>query len=281
MDRQQHKPISAAQVAAVVLSVLALILAAGITAMGNDLDLPVKPPVFVGKKGKGNKGPGVYGPPPEEPPGEDPRDTPAPQFWGEVVDEARERIVYVLDRSGSMTAGFGGMVVRRKDSRMVDWAKPGLQDYTKTGWTGSSRWERAQVETIRSIDGLAGNIEFDVLAFSTSTQACFGKAVPATPANKGKARMWILRHVPGGGTCTAPAVVAGLRLLPDACVLLTDGHPECYHPDIIGDHRAAIRAKNQKPTPIRVFGIGVTAKARAFCQGVASDSGGTYTEPSR
>jgi len=41
-------------------------------------------------------------------------------------------------------------------------------------------------------------------------------------------------------------------------------------------HRAMIRRNNTQGATINVFGISASGSYRAFCQAVASDSGGSY-----
>ena len=61
-------------------------------------------------------------------------------------------------------------------------------------------------------------------------------------------------------------------------ILLTDGGPSCgtTPPKDPGKHRLMIRNANAQHATINVFGIGAVGSWRAFCQGVAADSGGMY-----
>ena len=63
--------------------------------------------------------------------------------------------------------------------------------------------------------------------------------------------------------------------------LVTDGLPECGAPDVLGGpdgHRAAIRRANVKPTPVSVFGVGLTTETRTWCQLVAAENGGAFVD---
>jgi hypothetical protein len=183
-------------------------------------------------------------------------------FFGEEIDTTSS-LVYVLDRSGSM---------------------------------GGSKWESVVRESCRSIQGLSESIRFDVVSFNCdSTVLWLDGMRPATPANKTEACAWILALRPGSGTGTAPAVIVGLSLHPDALVLLTDGEPSCnpnygWTPSrwggqpvrdydttpVLEQHRKMIRDNNRQGVPITVFGVEAGGECRRFCQGVASDSGGSY-----
>ena len=58
-------------------------------------------------------------------------------------------------------------------------------------------------------------------------------------------------------------------------VLLTDGSPNCGASGMTG-HRSMIANANTQGATVNVFGIAATGRYRGFCQGVASDSGGSY-----
>ncbi|KKN47396.1 hypothetical protein LCGC14_0663090, partial [marine sediment metagenome] len=120
---------------------------------------------------------------------------------------------------------------------------------------------------------------------------CFGKRVPATATNKAQLATWILNFNPHGWTATGPAVASALQDRENlSIVLLTDGLPNfgiplATHPNATqfeqeeaqGEaHRRVIQEANAQGAVIDVFGIQARGRMRAFCQGVASDSGGSY-----
>lgn len=193
-----------------------------------------------------------------DPPADLPDDEPAPTFFGEEIALENDSIIYVLDRSGSMSK-----------------------------WSGTSNKSRitvAREETIRSINNLSPSLNFNLIFFDCGLTTWKPAPVPATESNKGAAESWVIAMKMGGMTGTAPAVVAALKQDPGAVVLLTDGGPNCPsggYTDQDGwdkHHRKMIRGANNKGRPIHVFGIGVYDSFRAFCRGVASDSGGNYYE---
>ena len=232
------------------------------------LDLPMHPPQL--------GGPGLYDgvDPRAVPPGdgEDPSDTPPPVFFGEELDDDGDSILFVIDRSGSMGA--------RADVHV-----PGVGTFEGT------RMGKAYTELKRSIDGLPESMRFDVFVYDCMVTPMWGALLEATPANKARAKAW-LRHAPRGGTGTGPALHTALSTFRGctSVVLLTDGGPNCIG-IVVGSttgvvstrsgtpdqHREMVRMANTQGATINVFGIGATGEGfRAFLQGLASDSGGSY-----
>lgn len=202
------------------------------------LDLPVEKPQPV------QQGPRM---PPVRPERKDdprPHDYPPPTLFGEEIPKAHG-LVFVLDVSGSM------------------------------GW--DTRLERAIKETTSAIGGLSPATRFGVVRYNCGVYSWRPKLERATPENKASATEWVAGSRHGGGTGTGPAVAFGLSLGPDVLVLLTDGGPNCGAYGFDG-HRDMIRRANRRRTPINVFGFAANGTYRGFCQGVATDSGGTFTD---
>ncbi len=213
-----------------------------------DLDLPIQP-AHIGDSI-------VFGPGEEE--GDDPRDKPPPVIYGEEIDTESDSLFYVIDQSCSM-----------------GWD---VQVYTLPDGTQASgpRMERAKAELIRSILGLSDNFEFNIVAYDCGTRQWSPDMQEANDANKQSAAAWANALQPGGATGTAPATAQALGAKENlAVVLLTDGAPNCGANGSSG-HRSVIRNSNTQGATINVFGIAATGSYRAFCQGVASDSGGSY-----
>lgn len=207
-----------------------------------DLDLPVTLDGYQ---------PGAPGAliPPEQP--DDPRDEPPPVFFGEEIESDSQSIVYVIDFSDSMN--YAG------------------------------RLKIAKREFARSVKGLPPAWRFNVLLYGCATRLWKPTLVVATDGAKAEATQWVEWSETIGGTGTGPAVAQGLMLDRSnlAVVLLTDGEPNCGvypEPPIADKHRAMIRNANAQGAVINVFGIGARGEFRAFCQGVATDAFGTYTD---
>ena len=232
---------------------------------GPELDLPIEP-VKLGDKIGGEK---PVEPEPVET-GDDPRDTPPPVFYGEEIVGEIDTIYYVVDASGSM--GSDGWSLP---------GQPGVHTRQYIGLDGNitrgNRWDRARTEAVRSIRGLSENFKFGILIYNCSTVVWKNELQSATDANKQAVEAWLMKQHSYGLTGTGPATVAGLTAAPDTVVLLTDGMPNCGAPGMSG-HRRMIVSHNFRLTPIHVFGIQATDHYRAFCQGVAVDSGGSYTD---
>jgi hypothetical protein len=180
-------------------------------------------------------------------PGDDPRDEPPPVFFGEEIDTESDSIFYVIDFSCSM----------------------GHED----------RMEKAKAEFARSVAGLPPSMNFNVLAYNCQLMVWRPSMQPANEANKASAIAYIEARHPASGTGTGPAVALGLRTDPAnmSVVLLTDGGPNCGAQGESG-HREMIRNANVQHATINVFGIDASGNYRAFCAGVAADSGGSYVD---
>jgi uncharacterized protein with von Willebrand factor type A (vWA) domain len=205
------------------------------------LDVPVTPPVLGGEP---------WAPiTPDNDDGDDPSDTPPPTFYGEEIPTAKETIVYVLDRSGSM------------GRRPAEGAP--------------TRWERAREETIRSVEGLSEDFEFTIILYANLIQDIFQKLVPADDRHKSAAKM-ALHKRPGGGTATAPATSRALLRYPEntTIILLTDGAPNS------GTERCPkiIRNNNHQGAQIHCFGIEAYGPFRAMLQRIAAESGASYRD---
>lgn len=177
---------------------------------------------------------------------DDPRDEPAPIFFGEEIESANDTIVYVIDVSGSMY----------------------MED----------RLLRAKRELEKSIKGLPDSFKFNVISYDCTLTRLWPKLMPADAANKSVARQFVGTLGANSGTATGPGVALALADQQVKCVvLLTDGAPNCGANGCDG-HRAMIRAKNTQQAVINVFGIDATGEYRAFCQNVAKDASGAYTD---
>jgi len=221
------------------------------TALGQgDLDLPIRPVKF----GDVAEDSG----PPEEIPEDEPRDTSPPVLYGEEIESESDTIFYVIDISCSM--GWDEQSYSTPDGRMAR----------------GPRIDRAKAELYRSIMGLSENFRFNLVAYDCSTRRWSKEMKEANDANKQSAVAWILALQPSGGTGTGPASALALADKENqSVVLLTDGEPNCGALGL-DSHRRMIRNANTQGATINVFGIAASGTYRSFCQGVASDSGGSY-----
>jgi hypothetical protein len=217
------------------------------------LDLPISPPPLI------NSGSEDITPPDDDGDnGDDPTDTPPPVFYGEELESENDTIFYVMDISCSM--GWGEYPYITMDAQR------------NTG----PRIERAKAELARSVISLSDNFLFNIIAYDCSVRQWSPEMQPADAEHKANAISWIFRLQPIGATGTGPATSQALSVKDNMLVvLLTDGIPNCGADGFDG-HRIMIRNANTQGAAINVFGIAASGSYRAFCQGVASDSGGCY-----
>jgi len=232
-----------------------------ITLLSSGLDLPIQPPEL--RKDTPAEAPPEMEDVPEYsvPEGDDPRDTPPPVIYGEEIDCGSDTIVFVVDRSFSMHNG-SGWIVDLQGNRVY-----------------ATRMLKAKVELSRCISSLASNFRFNVISYACRVTQWTVNLQPADPPNKMSALDWIRRLDPVGGTATGPATALGLSFLGNSTVvLLTDGAPNCGASGTQG-HLSMILSANTQGARITVFAINpVRNRFRAFCQAIASCTGGSYIE---
>ena len=231
-------------------------------AFDRDLDLPLEKPVY--------SPPGAAPTPPTPPTPPVPVDNPVPppSIYGHDLKSENGTVIYVIDVSGSMGWDMG-------------------QYTTPDGKTASGcRMDRAKASLTSSVMSLPKNFKFNMISYDCSTDLWRSFMVLATNEAKTAAISWISQLRPLGATGTGPAVGSALneffenRLI----VLLTDGAPNCGAgdesggPSCIAAHRSMISGSNNRRVEIDVFGIGATGDFKQFCQDIASDNGGAYTD---
>jgi hypothetical protein len=217
------------------------------------LDLPIRPPPLVSSGTSG-----ITPPHEDNDDGDSPNDTPPPTIYGEELESENDTIFYVIDISCSMAWGEGPYLTADGQRRI------------------GTRIDRAKAELARSILNLSENFHFNIIAYDCGIQQWQQDMQPADPEHKANALSWIMRMQPRGATGTGPATAQALNDKENMMVvLLTDGIPNCGANGMHG-HRQMIQIANTQGATINVFGICASGTYRAFCQGVASDSGGSY-----
>ena len=189
-----------------------------------------------------------------------------PPFFGEDggVGETY-KIVWCLDRSGSMRSHAG--------------AFPGPDGKPTTG----SRWERAKAETIVALGQLTSEWEFGIIIYNCSHEKFQEVLVKATPKNVGAARAWIEGKIATGATGTGPAQKAAFLhasggSVPGSatCWLLTDGMPNCGATGTVAHKNLALKG-NRDDHVLNAIGIADYGRFTVFLQELAAATGGTYT----
>jgi hypothetical protein len=117
-------------------------------------------------------------------PSEDPQRRTKAAFFG--LRPVTDRVVFVIDRSGSMTAAFGA--------------------------EGNTRYGEAVEQMMSFLRELGPETRFRVVLFSNQPEVWKDRLQPATQSNLDAAERWLRYHPPRGGTFLKPAIEHVLRL---------------------------------------------------------------------
>ncbi|MBI5363615.1 MAG: VWA domain-containing protein [Planctomycetes bacterium] len=120
-----------------------------------------------------------------------------PSFFG--LEPRSDRVLFVIDRSGSMEAVFD----------------PAKQSPEKRAAT---RWEKAATELCGFVEALGPRARFDVVVFHDSADVWKKKLVAADERNLAAARQWLAGQRPLGGTRLRAGIELGLEAAPDGAV---------------------------------------------------------------
>ncbi len=152
------------------------------------------------------------------------------------VEGRGKRVVYVIDRSGSMTG---------------------------------DRFANARYELKRSIRALPADGAFYVIFFDQGSLPMPANALTAaSAANKERYAKWIDQQLPGGGTDPTKAMELALSLKPDSIFLMSDGE---FDP-MVADR---IRAANDARCSINAIAFHDRA-GEAILQRIARENEGAY-----
>ncbi len=190
-----------------------------------------------------------------------------PPFFGEAGTAGEKmKIVWCLDRSGSMAWGGGPFV--------------GPDGEPTTG----SRWNRVQAETIIALRQLTPEWEFGIVTYACSITPFRPNLVGATAENVDAAIAWIMGQIPYGGTGIGPAQKRAFELASSGmvegsatCWLLSDGFPNCGASGYEGHKRMALEA-NRDGHVLNTIGIGAGGRGAQLLRELAEATGGTYTQ---
>ncbi len=171
------------------------------------------------------------------------------QYYG--IEIHAKRLMFIIDRSGSMREYDGGM----------------------------TRLDRAKAELIRAIEELPGDTEFALLFFDTDVGLWQDRLVVASEDNKLEAIGHVRRLRDGSKTNTHGALRQALEFDNnlEAVFLLTDGRPtsgDIVHPNAIIDdilHRNRFRHLN-----FSTIGIAVENSTEQFLKTLAEETGGEF-----
>jgi hypothetical protein len=120
-------------------------------------------------------------------------------FFG--LHPTSDRITFVIDRSGSMSAPFNAI------------STPG-------GRAGATRWEEAVNQLIGFVESIGEKSRFNVVIFHDYAEVWRPKLVPATLENRRNAREWLSKR-PNGGTQLRAGVERAMMIGADGNAVLS------------------------------------------------------------
>ena len=121
-----------------------------------------------------------------------------------------DRVVFVLDRSGSMDSAVSGAT-------------------KSAGSKSRTRFDEAESQLLKCLEGLGEQTRFDVILFSDGIRRFRKELVPADEKNLKNLARWISLNGPEGGTRLFPGVVEAMSchdpaaLEADTVIVLCDG----------------------------------------------------------
>ena len=198
-------------------------------------------------------------------------------FYG--IPQTAERIIYVVDISGSMEVSL-------KNPQWVDGESVPARD------DEDSRFDAAMRELIRATRKLRPRSTFAVFLYSSKVRPLHDKMTPATKENRAKMELELAHLGPEGSTNIYAAMEAALRLagvynpgvtgkpkqVADAIILLSDGSPTDAKGKREDPERtlAAVKEWNAlKRIAVHTIGIGRDHN-RTFLQRLAEENDGQY-----
>ncbi len=197
-------------------------------------------------------------------------------FYG--IPQIEQRIVYVLDRSGSM-------VVSMEEPRFVAGGAVAARD------DEDSRFDAAVRELLRAAKSLRKDASYTLVAYSDHAEAVLGEDLePATSERHAQLTGTLARMGPEGQTNIYEALDLALRLAgvhpeeppgpakADAIYLLTDGAPTDAKGKIEDPERTLEAAREWnalRRIAIHTIGIGAEHNS-AFLRQLAEEHGGEY-----
>lgn len=214
-------------------------------------------------------------------------------FYG--IQTFSNRIVFVLDRSGSMNEKSGTPPVTKGGPVVTGGGHKGGQDDPGGGPEGDTKLDAARWELKKAIMGLASDVKFTLIFYNNGIDIWKPDLQAATRANKKESLEYVWDLPAQGSTNIGDALKRAFEVgmpgpgevqdaaygkkrdVPDTIFLLSDGSPTT--PDgqlaptepILEDVR-----KWNKLRRVVIHTIGIGQDNRAFMQALAKENGGTY-----
>jgi len=171
-----------------------------------------------------------------------------------------DRVIFVLDRSGSMDADF-----RRSG--------------TDAGRKQPTRFDEATAQLLRCVEDLGESARFDVILFSDRARRFRGELVTAQEKNLQSLAKWIRSNGPDGGTHLRPSIDMAMSredpaaLEADTIIVLCDGET------VEGGAWVApfIRSENDKAR-VRFHAVQLGGRSDGALEALCSHTDGDYVE---
>jgi Ca-activated chloride channel homolog len=130
-----------------------------------------------------------------------------------------------------------------------------------SGSMSGKKLEQAKKALVFCVNNLNSEDQFEIIRFSTETEALFGKLTPVSSNSKEKAEEFVKNLKTIGGTAINDALRAALEMSdtetsrPKLIVFLTDGLPTVGDTSVDGILKT-VKTKSKKLTRIFAFGVG-------------------------
>ncbi|MEY2982215.1 MAG: hypothetical protein RL562_2442 [Planctomycetota bacterium] len=161
-----------------------------------------------------------------------------------------DRVVFIVDVSGSMSAQIGTSASR-------------------------NRLDEAKAQLLRVLEGATKQFRFNIVPFHSTVDSIFDEMMPAADRPKAAARDRINALKPTGGTNVHDAMVRAFAEPDvDTIYLLSDGSPSAG-PIVDPDQLAAEIARWNRSRRIRIHCVSIGADS-AMLKRIAAESGGEY-----
>lgn len=207
-------------------------------------------------------------------------------FYG--VETKSKRIVFVLDRSGSMKSPASEESRKPKPTGPVT-GGPKKGDGEKPEITGDTKIEVAKNQLAWSVKHLQKDVRFNVVFYSSKVDVWKTppEMLPATPKFKSDATDWFMKIGPEGSTRTFDALIKALDYAAteggaDTIFLLSDGAPtivggaQALTGEALEAEYGAFKEKNKiYKCVVHTIGVGPHHN-RQLMQRIARETGGTY-----
>ncbi|MCP3916064.1 MAG: VWA domain-containing protein [bacterium] len=176
-----------------------------------------------------------------------------------------DRVVFVIDRSGSMDELF----------------RTGSKQEERT------RYRESVEQMMGFLEGLGERTHFNVVLFEDGTQRWRNGLVPSSVSQRKTARAWLLRHSPGGGTQLRQGVERAMgldeegeldlaQLEADTLIVLCDGKTAS------GEDWVVPVLRRVNPTArLVIHGVQVGREGDGTLEALARESGGDFIEVDR